>query len=64
MVLISVRWRDGSLGDSMGITKKDAPIQHAEIHSNESCTCQLRVTVIGRASEMSKPQKLTNPTKS
>src|SRR5690606_4167560 len=57
-------WRGGSLGHSMGMTKKEAPIQHAEIQSSDSWTCQLRVTVMGKSSEMSNPKKLTNPTKS
>src|SRR4029078_13568117 len=44
-------------GETIDIIKNDAPIQQADIHSSDNCTCQLLVTVIGNASEILNPKK-------
>src|SRR5574338_21808 len=51
-------------GETNDTIKNEPPIQQAEIHIRDNCTCQLRVIVIGNGSEILNPKKLTNPTKS
>ena len=56
-------WPAGS-GVINGVTKSEAPIQHADIQSKESCTCHPLLIVIGNRSLKSKPKKTVKFTKS